>query len=37
MGGHKLIENGFLLMKEDSSLQSPVLCCIMNFMMILKK
>ena len=24
MGGHKLIENGFLLMKEDSSLQSPV-------------
>lgn len=24
MGGHKLTENGFLLMKEDSSLQSPV-------------
>ena len=24
MGGHKLVENGFLLMKEDESLQSPV-------------
>ena len=24
MGGHNLTENGFLLMKEDSSIQSPV-------------
>ena len=24
MGGNKLVENGFLLLKEDSSLQSPV-------------
>ncbi|MGY8988159.1 MAG: acyl-CoA reductase, partial [Flavobacteriales bacterium] len=24
MGGHELTENGFLLMKEDTSLQSPV-------------
>jgi len=24
MGGHKLVENGFLLMKEDESLQSPI-------------
>ena len=24
MGSHKMIENGFLLMKEDSSLSSPL-------------
>ena len=36
MGGHNLTENGFLLMKEDSSIQSPVACYIMSSMKILK-
>ena len=36
MGSNKLVENGFLLMKEDKSLFSPVLICIMNNKMISK-